>query len=301
MKGLEKRHIERMDTDVTFIGFGGLEIGRNWGMGSNTQRPNEETAKEVLNTVLNVGINLIDTASAYHKSEERIGKFVSDRRNEYVLATKCGEHSNEPNTYYDFSYKAVSDSIDNSLKLLKTDVIDLIQIHFGPDPKKVLDDGETVAAMKDAKKAGKVRFLGASIDGELATRCIMSDDFDVMQLGYNMMHQGSADNISLAKEKGLGVLIRGGLGNGLFTPRIIDNIDNINEYEKVRMKALLQLVDNNVDTLQAIALNFLYNNKGISSILLGTKNPEHVKKNLELLEMNISPEMMSEAEKIIKG
>ena len=82
-KALEKRYIKKMDTSVTFLGFGALEIGRNWGMGSDNERPCEEIAGEVLNTVLDLGINLIDSASAYHRSEERIGKYVSNRRNEY--------------------------------------------------------------------------------------------------------------------------------------------------------------------------------------------------------------------------
>lgn len=91
-----------------------------------------------------LGINVLDTASAYLLSEERIGNAVADRRSEYFLASKCGEYSNyeEQTTGYDFSYGAVSASIDNSLKLLQTDVIDLMQIHFGPDQQKVIDDGE---------------------------------------------------------------------------------------------------------------------------------------------------------------
>lgn len=80
MKGLELRTCKRLERDVTFIGFGGLEIGRNWGMGRDKMRPDEASVKNVLNTVLDIGINLIDTASAYHKSEERIGKFLSGRR-----------------------------------------------------------------------------------------------------------------------------------------------------------------------------------------------------------------------------
>ena len=290
-----------MNTNVTFVGFGALEIGRDWGMGADTQRPSEENAGVVLNTVLDAGINLLDSARAYHASEERIGKYVAHRRNEYVLATKCGEHSEEPHTYYDFSYKAIADSIDKSLMLLKADVVDLMQIHFGPDPEKTLDDGETVGAMKDAVKAGKVKYLGASIDGDLATRCINSGDFDVIQLGYNLMHQGSGANIELAAEKGMGVFIRSPLGNGLFTPRIIDNISLLNEHERPKIEKLLALANNDIDTYMAIALNFLYNNKGISSVLLGTKKPEHVKANIALLEKEISADTMAKAQMIIDG
>lgn len=299
MKALELRKIKRMNMEVTFIGFGALEIGRDWGMGADIKRPDEENAGAVLKTVLDSGINLIDTASAYHRSEERIGKFVSDRRREYILATKCGEYSDEPHTHYDFSYNAIKKSIDKSLAALKTDSIDLMQIHFGPNPKEVLDKGETVAAMKDAVKEGKVKYLGASIDGDLATRCIESGDFDVMQMCYNLMNQGNEKNIMLANEKGIGVFIRTGLGNGLFTPRVVDNIDKLNQHDQTRIKKLLELVGNDTGMLMSLALNFLYNNKNISSILLGTKKSEHIKANIELLETNVSAELLDKAQKIV--
>lgn len=300
-RALEKRHIGRMNTDVTFLGFGALEIGRNWGMGDDNQRPEEEVAGKVLNTVLDLGINLIDSASAYHRSEERIGKFVSSRRGEYVLATKCGEHSNEPGTYYDFTYEGIAGSIDRSLKLLQTDVIDLLQIHFGPDPEGTLDKGETLRAMQDAQKAGKVRYLGASIDGDLAHRCIMSGDFDVMQMGYNLIHQGNAENIRLAHEKGIGVLIRSGLGNGLLTSRVVANLDRLGEYEKDKVQKLLALVDNDTDKLTALGLQFLYENEGISSVIVGTKKPENVVKNASLLDLELPAGMLEEAKRIITG
>ena len=298
MKGLELRTSSRLGKGVTFIGFGSLEIGRNWGMGKDKERPDDGNAKEVLDTVLDVGINLIDTASAYHKSEERIGQFMSGRRNEFVLTSKCGEHNREPGTYYDFSYMAIKNSIDNSLKLLKTDVIDVMQIHFGPGSQAVLDRGETVAAMKDAVKAGKVKLLGASIDGALATRCINSGDFDVMQLGYSLANQGNKDNIALAAEKGIAVLIRQGFSNGLFTPRVLDKKIWFNLPQMIKVKKLLKLVNNDIKMYMAVALNFLYMNKGITSVLLGTKKASHVKGNLDLLEMNISDDIMKEAIKI---
>lgn len=299
-KALEKRYIKKMDTSVTFLGFGALEIGRNWGMGSDNERPSEEIAGEVLNTVLDLGINLIDSASAYHRSEERIGKYVSNRRNEYVLATKCGEHSDEPRTYYDFTYEGISKSIDKSLKLLNTDVIDLLQIHFGPDPEGTLDKGETLRAMQDARKAGKVKYLGASIDGEVAKRCILSGDFDVMQLGYNLFHQGNEENIKLCKERGMGVLIRSGLGNGLLTSRVVDNLDKLRDSDREKAEKLLKLVDGNTDLLTALGLHFLYENDGISSVIVGTKKPANVRKNVELLSIELPEGLLRKAKEIVK-
>jgi aryl-alcohol dehydrogenase-like predicted oxidoreductase len=174
-----------------------------------------------------------------------------------------------------------------------------MQIHFGPNPADVLDKGETVAAMKDAVKEGKVKYLGASIDGELATRCIKSGDFDVMQMAYNLINQANEENIKLAAENGIGVFIRSGLGKGIFTPRVLEHMDNLNTHEQTRMKKLLELVDNDLNMLTSLALNFLYANKNISSILLGTKKPAHIKANIELLEKDVSGDLLAQAQKIV--
>jgi len=295
MRALEKRSIPRMGgTAVTFLGFGALEIGRNWGLGDDTARPDEEAASAVLNAALDAGINLLDTASAYHRSEERIGKFAAARRSEYVLASKCGEHSREPETYYDFSYEAVSRSIDESLRKLRTDVIDLMQIHFGRnEPEKVLDDGETVRAMKDAQKAGKIRFLGASCDGALAERCIRSGDFDAMQMAFNLQDRRNADNLRLAREAGVGVLIRRGMGGGLFTPRALAYRDRLAEDARKRLDASLALLGPDeeaaMQTLMAMNLRFLYDQPGISSVIVGTKKPENIARNIALLDAEFDP------------
>lgn len=294
-KGLEKRNLGKTGEKVTFIGFGALEIGRDWGLGGDVERkrPDEEAAGIVLNTVLDLGINIIDTARAYHRSEERIGRYISQRRREYFLASKCGEHSSEPDTYYDFSYKAVKESIDLSLKLLKTDCIDLMQIHFGPNPDKVLEDGETVAAMKDAKREGKIRFLGASTGGNIARKCIEMGDFDVLQLEYNLLNRSDEDIIEECGKRGIGVLIRGGLAYGKLTSRVIPHLDEIKEKDKIM--ALLELSGGDGNKLAALALKFLYRNNNISSVLLGTKNPDHVKNNFELLDMDIDESVVDKA------
>ncbi|PTX63214.1 aryl-alcohol dehydrogenase-like predicted oxidoreductase [Melghirimyces profundicolus] len=301
-RALEKREIPRMGGSVTFLGFGALEIGRDWGLGSgkDRERPDEREANRVLNAVLDRGINLIDTASAYHRSEERIGKAVSHRRGEYVLATKCGEHSREPDTFYDFSYRAVKESIDRSLRRLRTEVIDLVQIHFGPDPEKVIEEGKTLEAMKEARKEGKVRFLGASIDGELAKQCILSGDFDVMQMEYNLLNRQNEENIRLCREKGIGVLIRSGLAMGKLTPRILPYMEE-DFPEKGRIRRLLELTEGDGEALTALALRFLHENKGISSVLVGTKKPGRIDRNIALLNREIDGELLTRAAAIGAG
>ncbi len=284
----------------TFVGFGALEIGRDWGLGDagERQRPEDAEAGRVLHSVLDLGLNLIDTAAAYHRSEERIGAHLADRRSEYVLATKCGEHNREPDTCYDFSCGAITRSIDESLARLRTDVIDLMQIHFGPDPRRVLDDGETVAAMKDARAEGKVRFLGASTGGDTALRCIASGDFDVLQLEYSLTNRGDEGVVRLCGERGIGVLVRGGLAHGRLTPRVVPHLESLNERELAVTKALLDLVGGDGRRLTALALQFLYLNPHVSSVLVGTKRAEHVKANLELVDLDLGAGTLEEAIRI---
>jgi aryl-alcohol dehydrogenase-like predicted oxidoreductase len=297
MLGLEKRQLGKSDYQATFLGFGALEIGRNWGLGKGSQveRPSEEVAGQVLNAVLDLGINLIDTASAYHASERRIGMFVAHRRQEYILASKCGEHSREPHTYYDFGYQAIKDSIDRSLELLQTDCIDLMQIHFGPDPEAVLDDGETVRAMVDAQKEGKIRLLGASTGGEIARRCIESGDFDVLQLGYSLLSRKDEALVDLCGQRGIGVLIRGGLGAGRLTPRVLPHMSALDANTRAKISALLELLDGDADRLVTLALRFLYRNPNVTSVLAGSKNAAHVRKNLEMLELDIDESLIDQA------
>ncbi|HYN44299.1 MAG TPA: aldo/keto reductase [Thermoanaerobaculia bacterium] len=299
-RGLEKRPLGRTGLESTFVGFGALEIGRDWGLGDagERQRPDDGEAGRVLNSVLDLGLSLVDSAAAYHRSEERIGTHLSGRRAEYVLATKCGEHNREPDTYYDFSYGAIKRSIDESLKKLRTDVIDLMQIHFGPDPRKVLDDGETVKAMKDARAEGKIRFLGASTGGEIALRCIASGDFDVLQLEYSLTNRRDEGIVRLCGERGIGVLVRGGLAYGRLTARVIPHLESLNEGERAGTKALLELVGGDGRKLTSLALQFLYRNPHVSSVLAGSRRAEHVEANIGLVDLDLGAGTLEKAVEI---
>lgn len=302
-RGLEKRPLGRTGLECTFVGFGALEIGRDWGLGDagERRRPEEPEAGRVLNAVLDLGVNLVDTAAAYHRSEERIGTHLSGRRSSYILATKCGEHDREPGTFYDFSYGAVKRSIDESLAKLRTGVIDLLQIHFGPDPRKVLADGETVAAMKDARAEGKVRFLGASTGGDVALRCLASGDFDVLQLEYSLTNRSDEQVVRLCGERGLGVLVRGGLAYGRLTSRVLPHLGNLNERERATTEALLGVVGGDGRKLTALALQFLYRNPHVSSVLAGTRRVEHVRENLELVDLDLGAGTLDEAVRLASG
>eukprot|EP01052_Picozoa_sp_SAG31_P037961 SAG31_NODE_4987_length_2819_cov_1.180147_2_plen_103_part_00 len=92
-----------------------------------------------------------------------------------------------------------------------------MQIHFGPDTQKVIDDGETVRAMKDARSAGKIKYLGGSCEGDYARQCIESGDFDVMQMNYSLLDRSNEANIKACAAKGIGVFVK----TGAMAPNIL--------------------------------------------------------------------------------
>jgi len=317
---LELRHIAKMKRDVTFLGLGALEIGRDWGIGTgeDRQHPAAIVAKQVIDTALQQGINVIDTASAYHRSEERVGEFAAPYHNRIMLNTKAGEHSikandlrckrtsydhvycENPASYYDFSHDAIVKSVDESLKKLKTDHIDILFLHFGDDAKAVLAKGEAVATLKALKKSGKIRYMGASTDGDLAKRCIESGDFDAIELEYNLLNQTNKANIALAHEKGMGVFVRGGLGTGLLTAQVKPYLNDPNLPYAKQIKALLKLTDGNYDKLTQLALAFLYENKNISSVIIGFSQPDYITQDIQLINSFNDPALLAQAEQLLE-
>jgi aryl-alcohol dehydrogenase-like predicted oxidoreductase len=300
MADLETRPVGATGLRVTLIGFGALEIGRDWGLGDagRRARPGEAAACAVLRAALDLGVTLIDTASAYHASEERIGRCLAADRARYTLASKCGEHNAEPATYYDFSYDAIRESIGRSCALLQTEVIDIMQIHFGPDPLAVLDDGGCVRAMREAQAAGAVRFLGASVDGAPLARCIASGDFAVAQVGYSLLRQGEAARIQEAQARGMGVFVRSGLAGGWLTPRALA----VPEAERPpAVRALLALCGGDARLLQALALHFLARNPAVSAILVGTKSAANLREAIALLATPPPAGLLDEAIRVTQA
>ncbi|AUW95083.1 MAG: aldo/keto reductase [Sulfobacillus thermotolerans] len=292
---MEERLLGKTKQPVSLIGFGALEVGRTWGLGSpqDTERPNEQDATTLLHHVLDCGITLIDTAAAYHASEARIGQALTHRRAEYFLASKCGEHNREPGTYYDFSEEAIRTSIDESLIRLQTSQIDLMQIHFGPDPTRVLREGFTVKAMRDAREKGLVRFLGASCEPDIVPAIISLQDFDAIQLTYNLLDRQAEDAIKRAADNELGVMIRFPLAMGFLTPK---RHAISQDSPKAQWAAqYLQIAHNDDALLIALALQFIARMPEVSSILVGTKNPVHLDTAIQALTVPLPSGMLDEA------
>jgi aryl-alcohol dehydrogenase-like predicted oxidoreductase len=276
---MRMRRLGRTGLMVSEIGLGALEIGRDWGIVTHDMdKPPEDKAVQVLETAVRLGISLIDTAKAYVSSEERIGRALAAgrlQRDRIVLATKAGERFDEvTGSVYDYSYEAILLSLDESLDLLQTPCVDLMQIHSAP--LNVVRSGEAMRALKDAQKDGKCRFVGASFDDdEACLAAIESGDYDTIQINYNLLERTGAEQlIAAAARAGVGVLIKQPLAKGLLTSKYVHASPQ--DQERVAPYLFLQ---NERQTLAEAALRFVLGNPGVHSVLCGSKRPEHLKSN----------------------
>src|SRR5208283_5304254 len=145
---------------------------------------------------------------------------------------------------------------------------------------------------------GKARFIGASPGGDIARQCIESGDFDILQMDYSLLNVNDEHLIEQCGKKGIGVILRGGLAYGRLTRRVIPHIQKENERNQKKIKAYLDLVNGDGDKLTSLALQFLYRNPYVNSVLAGTKNIHHLKQNLELMDTPLNPKIIDQATEI---
>jgi aryl-alcohol dehydrogenase-like predicted oxidoreductase len=150
------RALGRSGLRVSPIGFGAFKIGRNRGIkyASAYELPDDAAAGRLLNGVLDLGVNYIDTAPAYGVSEERIGRFLAHRRAEFVISTKVGETFADGRAVYDFSGAAVRASVERSLRRLRIDVLDIVFVHAHADDAGILRETDVVATLRELKQTG---------------------------------------------------------------------------------------------------------------------------------------------------
>jgi len=286
--GVQRRRLGRTNLDVSEIGLGALEIGRDWGIRDDDfGRPGEQEAISLVHAALDLGINFIDTAPAYQLSEERIGKALQGRRDEVYLATKVGEHyDNERGFWYDYGAAAVRTSVEHSLRRLQTDVIDVLQIHSAS--VELIQGGETYEAMKRLQDAGHVRFLGMSGDLEAARAAIEHGGFDTVQIVYNIVNQEAAASLlPLARSRDVGVIVMAPLGHGALTSKH-EHLDP--EQREYRLAKQLDFLVRSDQTLAQAALRFVLHHDAVSTIIAGTRKPANLRSNVEAAIGSLSPE-----------
>lgn len=284
----------RTGLTVTKLGYGAMEVRgtRIWG-----GRPvTEEEADTILNAVLDSGITFIDTSNDYGRSEEFIGKYLSQRRSEFVLATKCGctvvhKDENTDDTPHVWTKENLFRGLHESLERMKTDYVDVMQLH-NPSVEQV-ESGELVAALQEMKEQGKVRWIGISSTHPHIETYIGWGVFDVFQIPYSALERAHEEAIQKAHDSGAGVIIRGGVARGEPGDGL-GNQDRWGTWEKAKLDDLLEEGESRTQWL----LRFTNTHPGMHTNIVGTKNAAHLADNVKAASRGpLSDEVYAEAKK----
>jgi aryl-alcohol dehydrogenase-like predicted oxidoreductase len=279
MANLEKRTLGRTGLEVTTLGYGAMEL-RGEPRGPAVS---DAEASAILNAVLDSGINFIDTSPDYGNSEEHIGRSISHRRNEYFLASKCGclvgatpAPAGQRNPHV-FTAENVRAGVEQSLRRMKTDHLDLVQFHISPSKAELEAEG-ALEELKKLQSEGKVRFLGMSGTLPNLREHIAMGVFDEFQIPYSALEREHEAAIGEAAAAGSGIVIRGGVARGAPSEwdRARPGLPVKDRWDGAKLDDLLGGMSR-----MEFTLRFTLTLPQLATTIVGTRNPDHLKQNLE--------------------
>ena len=310
---MQKRRLGTAGPEVSPVGLGANNFGG---------RSDFEASRRVVDRALELGITLIDTADSYGNrggSEEFLGRILGPRRKDIVLATKFGLPMDNTGKMKGASRHYAMQAIEASLRRLKTDWIDLYQVHF-PDPATPIE--ETVRALDDLIKSGKVRFIGCSnfsaaqLEKALATSKQNGlASFITCQDEYSLLDRGvEKDRLAAMQRHGLNLLPYFPLASGLLTgkyqrnapppsgSRLAKNAGRANDYLNERnftvVEALSQFAAQRGHTILELAMSWLASRPYIASVIAGATKPEQVEANIAAIGWMLSAAELAEIDRI---
>lgn len=270
-----KRVFGETGLEVSILGLGAAQIGG--------KHISAKAAEKFLNGVLDNGVNLIDTARGYGVSEERIGKFLSHRRREFVLSTKVGY---DVEGYQDWSKGTVLAGIERALRLLRTDTLDIVHLHSCDID--VLQAGEVIDELAQARQAGKIRFAAYSGENEALDFAINCGGFQSVQFSINICDQRSIETALVkASQKKFGVIAKRPAAN-VFWQYTKRPSGKYSEAYWLRAQAM-QLSPGDLPWLE-FALRFAVFTPGVHTAIVGTSSLEHFTENLQIVSKGPLPE-----------
>ena len=275
------------------LGSTGLTVGR-LGAGLATigglSLGETDKAAWILSAALDAGINFFDTAECYGNSEELIGKTMAHRRDEIVLATKAG-HVSTGRSGQPWTGPTVTDGIERSLTKLKTDHVDLVQLHAYDISTPPPDD--VIQAVLDAKEAGKTRFLGYSGENEGAEWAVLSGLFDTLQTSFNLVDQRARQGLfERARSGGMGTIGKRPIANAVWGKAASDGDAGLSgtTLERLqRARAMLGLgrIAGAPEDPIVLALGFVLAHQEVHTAIVGTGSPEHMLANIAAVERSL--------------
>lgn len=296
---MKYRQLGKTDLNVSVIGVGTWQFGGEWGKAFT---PAE--VKRLLDRAGELGLNLIDTAECYgdHLSEALIGQAIEGERDKWIVATKFGHKFPSPFERIDqWSPQEVQQQLEESLRALRTETIDLYQFHSGSD--QVFDQEELWSMLQRQIQAGKIRHLGVSISSRIdplyQTRRAAEVGVSAIQVIYNRLERGPEEQLfPVCQAENLGVLARVPLASGLLSGKYrpgteFTQPDDIrSRQDKADVQAKLKLVQEiqqneappNVP-LAAWALAWCLQHPAVTAVIPGCKTIEQVELNASAADL----------------
>lgn len=293
---MKKSVLGRTGLEVSRLGYGAMELRGT----DHFPRLSAREAETLLNAVIDHGINYIDTSPDYGYSEELLGKHLARRRSEYFLASKCGCPVEPPDVRHEhrkphsFTRANIRAGVEQSLRRLRTDYLDVVQFHLSPS-RAVLEEHDSLAELEEMRDEGKLRYIGVSgTNPELAGQIEMGV-FDVFQIPYSLVERQYEPLMHRAAGTGAGVVVRGGVARGV----IVKDAAVIDEYpdflqDGFRARRRLWLESEVADLLggrspMEFMLRFTLSNPDMATTIVGTANPAHLKSNARTAEQGPLP------------
>ncbi|MEU7608957.1 aldo/keto reductase [Micromonospora sp. NPDC049204] len=274
-----------------------------------------EDSIQVIHKALDSGINLIDTSDVYGDSEEVVGRALKGRRDTVVLATKFGRPTGADPNQQGTSRRWIMTAVENSLRRLQTDHIDLYQVHkLDPDT----DIEETLSALTDLIRTGKVRAIGSSntpaidiVDTQWLSQRHGLARFRTEQLPYSILNRGIENDVLPAAQRyGLGTLVWGPLGQGMLTGRVRKGQQNdlsraryfqhLSDERRIDIvEQLIPLADEAGLPLTHLAMAFTIAHPGVTSTLLGARTMEHLDDLLRGVGVALTDDILDRIDEIV--
>lgn len=263
---MQRRPFGQSGLDVSVLGFGAMQAG-------DPRLPEAHVAR-LLNHALDLGITLIDTARSYGISEERIGRHLGRRRNEYLLSTKLGYGAEG---IADWTYESVVAGVDAACNRLQTDVIDIVHLHSCT--LELLEEGEVVRALEDCRDAGKLRFAAYSGDAAALRYAVACGAFGSVQASVNICDQEALHALREASDCGMGTIAKRPLAGQPW--RAVESSPEQVHREYARRFELLRAEPGfDADDMEALTLRFAAYSPGVDCAIVGGTDPRHLEQNV---------------------
>lgn len=271
---VERRTFGRTGLQVSVLGFGGAELGFDDGV-------TPERVTSLLQPAVDAGLNVIDTAAAYLASEQLVGRALVGRRDKVLLFSKCGKTDGFAKN--DWSAAGLRAQVEQSLKALRTDHLDLLQLHScGID---VLKKGEAIDTLEALRKEGKTRLIGYSGDGPNAVWAVKSGRFDALQTSLNVADQRViGEALPLAVAAGMGVIAKRPVANVVWKYGTTLPPDSYHHSYWERMRRLdFDFTRRPLPEAVEIALRFTLSQPGVATAIVGTSSPGRWQENAAIV------------------